>query len=194
MFNIPMGSLLSAMSTNDAERASLSSARGVGGMIGNMLPAMMFPIFLNMYGDSNPKGYAIGATVCALVGAVICYGHYALTEERNVVEATEKADDIKFTDILNVFKVNRAFLALCIHGVCICTQQSVATSLGTYMYSDVLGNLALMSLASLLSMPLAFVFLGIAPKMAKKFGLEGFIRHGLRCCGRCHLLRPLRPD
>ena len=29
MFNIPMGSLLSAMSTNDSERASLSSARGV---------------------------------------------------------------------------------------------------------------------------------------------------------------------
>jgi GPH family glycoside/pentoside/hexuronide:cation symporter len=36
-----------------------------------------------------------------------------------------------------------------------------------------------MSAASLLSMPLSFIFLAIAPKMAKKFGLEGYIRHGL---------------
>ena len=43
MFNIPMGSLLSAMSTNDSERASLSSARGVGSMIGNMIPGMGVP-------------------------------------------------------------------------------------------------------------------------------------------------------
>ena len=49
MFNIPMGSLLSAMSKNDAERASLSSARGVGSMIGNMVPAMLAPILLSLF-------------------------------------------------------------------------------------------------------------------------------------------------
>jgi len=179
MFNIPMGSLLSAMANTDQERASLSSARGVGGMIGNMLPAMLFPIFLNMFGDSNPKGYAIGATVCALVGAVICYGHYALTEERNVVESDAKADDIKFTDILNVFKVNRAFLALCIHGVCICTMQYVTSTLGTYMYADVLGNVSLMSLTSVISMPFMIAILIFAPMLAKKFGLVPTIRASL---------------
>ena len=43
MFNIPMGSLLSAMSTNDAERASLSSARGAGSGFGNALPGFLPP-------------------------------------------------------------------------------------------------------------------------------------------------------
>ena len=179
MFNIPMGSLLSAMSDTDQERAALSSARGFGSMVGNMIPMMLFPVLLEAFNESA-MGYAVGATACALVGGVMCFLHYAWTEERNIVDAPAgEADNIKFTDILNVFKTNRAFLALCIHGVCICTMQNVASGLGTYMYSDVLGNLALMSLASLLSMPLAFVFLGLAPKMAKKFGLEGFIRHGL---------------
>ena len=46
MFNIPMGSLLSAMSRNDSERASLSSARGVGSMIG-------------MFGDRTSTAYMI---------------------------------------------------------------------------------------------------------------------------------------
>ncbi|MBQ4091224.1 MAG: MFS transporter, partial [Clostridia bacterium] len=50
MFNIPMGSLLSAMSTNDTERASLSSARGVGSMIGNMIPGMIGPVVIEAFG------------------------------------------------------------------------------------------------------------------------------------------------
>ena len=180
MFNIPMGSLLSAMANTDEERASLSSARGFGSMIGNMLPAMLFPVFLNKYGDSNATGYAIGAVVCALIGAVICFGHYAWTEERNIVDTpAEAADEIKFTDILNVFKVNRAFLALCIHGVCICTMQYVSSTLGTYMYSDVLGDVSLMSFTSILSMPLMLVVLIGAPKLAKKLGLIPLIRHSL---------------
>ncbi|MBR2310640.1 MAG: MFS transporter [Oscillospiraceae bacterium] len=180
MFNIPMGSLLSAMANTDEERASLSSARGFGGMIGNMIPAMIFPVFLNMYGDSNATGYGIGATVCAVIGAVICFGHYAWTEERNIVDTpAEAADDIKFTDILNVFKVNRAFLALCIHGVCICTMQYVSSTLGTYMYADVLGNVSLMSFTSILSMPMMIVILIVAPKLARKMGLIPLIRHSL---------------
>ena len=179
MFNIPMGSLLSAMANNDQERASLSSARGVGGMIGNMLPMVLFPIFLSKYGDSNPTGYAIGATVCALVGAVVCFGHYFFTEELNIVESSADTDDIKFTDILDVFKKNKAFLALCIHGICICTMQYVTSTLGTYMYSDVLGDVSLMSMTSVISMPFMIAILVFSPMLAKKFGLVPTIRASL---------------
>ena len=70
MFNIPMGSLLSAMSDTDEERAALSSARGFGSIIGNILPSMIFPIILTTFGDTNPTSYSIGATVCALIGGV----------------------------------------------------------------------------------------------------------------------------
>lgn len=177
MFNIPMGSLLSAMADTDEERASLSSARGFGGTLGNMLPMILFPILLQTFGDSNATGYAIGATGCALIGAVMCFLHYLWTEERNIVETNpEDAQNIKLTDILDVFRKNRAFLALCIHGVCVCTNQYVGQTLGTYMYADVLGNIGMMSLQSLISMPLMFVTLIVAPKAAKKFGLEKMIR------------------
>ena len=116
MFNIPMGSMLSAMADTDQERASLSSARGFGSMIGNMIPVIIAPAVINALGKTNPTGYAIAASVCAIIGLVMCLGHYALTEERNVVEnASEEADNIKMTDILNVFRVNRPFLALCVH-------------------------------------------------------------------------------
>lgn len=177
MFNIPMGSLLSAMADTDEERASLSSARGFGGTLGNMLPMILFPILLQKFGDSNAVGYSVGATVCALVGAVMCFLHYRWTEERNIVETKpEDAQNIKFTDILDVFRKNRAFVALCIHGICVCTNQYVSQTLGTYMYADVLGNIGMMSLQSMISMPLMFATLIVAPKAAKKFGLERMIR------------------
>ena len=113
MFNIPMGSLLSAMSTNDAERASLSSARGVGSMFGNMIPSMIGPVVIGLFGDTKSTGYMITGVACAIVGFVVCLLHYALTEERRVVNEETNADDIKITDILEVVKKNRAFIALC---------------------------------------------------------------------------------
>ena len=178
MFNIPMGSMLSAMASNDSERASLSSARGFGGMIGNMLPAMIFPLLLKKYGDSNAIGYAIGAVICAGIGFVLCLMHYFWTEERNVTASTN-ADDIKFTDILKVFRVNRPFVALCLHGICICTMQYVNQTLASYMYADVLGDVGIMSFSSMISMPMMFVVLIGAPILAKKISLEKMIRYSL---------------
>lgn len=178
MFNIPMGSMLSAMASNDSERASLSSARGFGGMIGNMLPTMIFPLLLKKYGDSNAIGYAIGAVICAGIGFVLCLMHYFWTEERNVTASTN-ADDIKFTDILKVFRVNRPFVALCLHGICICTMQFVNQTLASYMYADVLGDVGMMSFSSMISMPMMFVVLIGAPILAKKISLEKMIRYSL---------------
>lgn len=180
MFNIPMGSLLSSMATNDEERAQLSSARGFGSTVSSLVPVFTAPLILAYFGDTNAIAYQVCAAVFSVVGFVMCMLHYMWTEERNTeVSAQNDADNIKITDILAVFKNNRAFLALCFHSVCITTQQAVASSLGTYMYSDVLGNIALMSLASLLSMPLSFIFLAIVPKLAKKMNLEKIIRHAL---------------
>ena len=178
MFNIPMGSLLAAMADTDQERASLSSARGFGSMIGNMIPVILMPLIITAFGgENNPTGYAIGSVVCAVGGLIMMLGHYALTEERNVVENPEGQDEnIKITDILNVVKVNRPFVALCMHGLCICTMQYVGSTLSNYMFTVVYGDLTLASMGSILSMPLMFITLIGGPILAKKFGLEKMIR------------------
>lgn len=179
MFNIPMGSMLSAMADNDEERASLSSARGFGSMIGNVIPLIVMPQLLSAYGDTA-AAFRIGSIVCAGIGFVFCLLHYFWTEERNISDTpTEESNNVKFTDIIDVFKTNRPFLALCIHGVCICTMQYVSSTLSTYMYSDVLGDVGMMSYASVLTMPLSIVVLMICPRISKKLGLIPMIRHSL---------------
>lgn len=189
MFNIPMGSLLSAMSTNDSERASLSSARGVGSMFGNMIPGMIGPVVIGMFGDTKSTGYMITGVVMAVLGFVICLLHYALTEERTLVSEGAKADDIKMTDIFNVVRKNRPFLALCIHGVCICTMQYLVQNLSMYMYSAVYHDVTYQTIGSALSSPFMIGSMIAVPFICKKFGLEKLIRYSLLIGGAiCGLL------
>ena len=182
VMNIGMGSLLGVMSTNDAERASLSSARGFGSTIGGMVGMMAIPVVLDSLGET-PFGYAATAVVAAGLGCLLVFIHYFFTVERNVeaqnaVKTAEEkeAEKVKVTDILNVFKVNRPYLALCIHSICICFVQGIAQGASTYMYADVLGDMALASIGSVISMPVMFGGLIIAPILAKKFDLVAIIR------------------
>ena len=174
-----MGSLLSAMSTNDSERASLSSARGVGSMIGNALPGFVGPAIIGMFGENTSTGYMITGTVCAVIGFAICLLHYALTEERVVVNEQTKADEIKISDIFDVVKKNRAIVALCIHGVCICTMQYLTENISMYMYSAVYHDVTYKTLAQALSAPFMIGSMIFVPFMCKKLGLEKLIRYSL---------------
>lgn len=182
VMNIGMGSLLGVMATNDAERASLSSARGFGSTVGGMLGSMGLPIVLSTLGET-PLGYAATAITAAVLGCVLVFTHYTFTVERNVAaqnavktEEEKEAEKVKVTDILNVFKVNRPYLALCIHSICICFVQGIAQGAAVYMYSDVLGNLGLQAMGSVISMPVMFGGLIITPIIAKKVDLVKIIR------------------
>lgn len=179
MFNIPYGSLLSAMSGTDKERASLSSARGFGSMIGNMIPMFIFPIIIKA-SEANPQfGYTAGITACAVIGFIACLLSCKWTTENQnaiITEDIKDSSDIKFSDIFVVIKKNRAFDALCLQGLFYCTAQYMGTTLGVYMYRDVLGNVALMSAAMIVTMPLSLIFLAFAPRTADKFGLERTVR------------------
>ena len=140
---------------------------------------MILPQLLAKYGDSS-KAFGIGAAICASIGFVFCFLHYYWTEERHVSTAPSgDSANVKFSDILNVFRVNRPFLALCVHGICICTMQYVNSTLGSYIYADVFGDVGAMSSASMLSMVLGIVTMVAVPKITAKLELEKVIRAGL---------------
>ena len=180
MFNIPMGSLLSVMSRNDEERASLSSWRGIGSGIGNMIPMVLVPPLIKAYGQTNGTGYAIGAIICAVIGFVMCLLHYFMTYEyKEDIKNNNKDSNVRIIDILKVFKVNRPFVALCMHGLFICLMQYVSSTLSNYMFSAVLGDLALASYGTMISAPFMVVIFVFGAKLAKKFGLERMIRYSL---------------
>ena len=189
MFNIPMGSLLSVMANDDRERASLSSARGIGSGIGNAFPVAIVMLIVNAYGTTSPVGYAIGASIFAIIGFVICLGHYALTEERSVsASASPEAQNVKITDILHVFRVNRPFLALCIHGLFFCMVQALGQTFNAYLYKDVYGGLDLATQGMVVSAPIMMITFIFGPKIAEKMGLVKFIRYALIVGSAIHIV------
>lgn len=182
IMNIGMGSLLGVMATNDAERASLSSARGFGSTVGGAVGMMAIPVILELLGETK-LGYAVAAIAAAVLGCLLVFFHYLFTVERNVAaqnavktEEEKEAEKIKITDILNVFKVNRSYLALCIHSICICFVQGIAQGAATYMYSDVLGAIVYASIGTAISMPIMFGGMIVVPILAKKIDLVKIIR------------------
>jgi len=179
MHNISLGGLLSAMATDDAERAALSSARGIGGSLGIVIPQMLFPMLISAFESRPALGYGLGVTVCACIGFVCCLLYYSFTEERNLTQTKASGAQIKTTDILEVFQKNRAFVALCLHGLLSGILMSVGGALGTYMYADVLGSLALMSVGSMLGMPVNLLFMSLVPKISRKLGMEKVLRGSL---------------
>lgn len=179
LFNIPYGSLLAAMAKTDEERAKLSSARGIGGMLGNLIPMTLFPIVISAFEKTPQLGYSAGVTVCAIIGFICCFLSYRFTEERCTAEKKGEPEDVKVTDIFEVFAKNRAFLALAIHGICQGIMMAISMTMGTYMFSDVLGNLALMSASTIFTMPLSVLVLVWSPKLVKKMGTTNLIKKTL---------------
>lgn len=175
MMNIGMGSLLGAMATNDEERATLASARGLGSTIGRLATSMAVPLILSRFGE-NEKGYMLAAIFAAVLGGIMIFLHFAWTEERNKegqvikTEEEKEKEKVKFTDIINVFRHNRAFLALTIHSIVIMFGTMVYSQFNTYMYGDVIGDIGLMSQYSLIMSIIQVIMLFSAPKLVEIFG------------------------
>jgi len=185
IMNIGMGSLLGVMATNDAERASLASARGFGSTVGGVIGMMVLPQILSNLGETK-LGYAVTGIAAAVLGGVLVFTHFKFTVERNAAaqvavktEEEKEAEKIKITDILQVFKVNRPYLALCIHSICICFVQGIAQGASNYMYADILGDIGLATIAGAISMPVMFVGLIVAPILAKKIDFVVIIRSAI---------------
>lgn len=179
MINIAMGSLLGAMSTNDTERATLSSARGMGSTLGNALTGILVPQLISHFGD-NAEGFGYAALVVVPLGVIIVFMHYMLTVERNSTAQQEKSDNaqtkLNLKDIWGIFGKNRAFLALVIHSIAINGVQALGTGMASYMYADVLGDIGLQSSASGLSTVIQVVILISAPILTRKWNMVSIIR------------------
>ena len=117
MMNIAMGSLLGAMSTNDTERATLSSARGMGSTLGNAVTGVIVPQLIARFGD-NAQGYGYTALVVVPLGVIIVFTHYMLTVERNTsaqqqTQQDNKQSKLNIKDIWGIFaKTVRSLLWL----------------------------------------------------------------------------------
>ena len=171
--NVPYGSLLSLISKDPADRASLSAWRSVGSIFGNMLPMVILPMLVYNEDQSlNGPMVFVAALVMGVLGFICFQFMIKNTEIRENTEVSCNEDQPKF----NVFKAMGNFLknrpavgaTLAAMGMFIGMQG--ANTAVTVTFQIYFKNVEISGLISMFSLIPIIVFTPLARKMVVKYG------------------------
>ncbi|WP_157950029.1 glycoside-pentoside-hexuronide (GPH):cation symporter [Vallitalea okinawensis] len=172
--NIPYGSLAAVMTQDPVERSSLAVARGIGGLIGNILPRLIVPLVLVQFTDELSKGYLIAMILFGVIGLVSYIISYYTVEENIVhqVSDVESTDKDGFVKSIGVLVKNRPFVAVSIASIAMLLGMMVNSAMAVYYFKDNLNALQLMSITGLTGLLPMLILAPIMSKVVKKFGVK----------------------
>jgi len=170
--NVPYGSLLSLISKDPADRASLSAWRSVGSMVGNILPMVILPLICyNADGSLNGIRVFIAALVMGFLGFLFFQFMIKNTEVR--VDTDVVIEDQPKFDIwqaLKNFIKNRPAVGATIAAMgMFIGMQGAAASVGV-VFQIYFKNIQISGLVQMFSMIPIVLFTPLARKMVSKYG------------------------
>ena len=171
--NIPYGSMASVMSDEPDHRASLSTFRGVGSMIPQILVGVVVPMFLyTTLEDGTKVANAAMFPVIALVmsiAAAVCYIIcYFMCTER--VKITEEAKSVSFADTLKALAGNRALIGISLVFICYLGAQMLNQTINNYIFKDYFGDTMGLSVMNAAGFAPALLLAPCAVPLSQKFG------------------------
>ena len=170
--NIPYGSMASVMSNEPDDRASLSTFRGVGSMIPQIVVGVVMPMFLyTTLEDGTKIANAAAFPVVALllsVLAVLCYIIcYFMCTERIKVEETKS---VSFSDTIKALAGNRALIGISLVFICYLGAQMLNQTINNYIFKDYFGNTMGLSVMNAAGFVPALILAPLAVPLTRKFG------------------------
>ena len=171
--NIPYGSMASVMSNEPDHRASLSTFRGVGSMIPQILVGVVVPMFLyTEMADGTKIANASAFPIVALITsalAVVCYiACYFMCTER--VKVSEASQSISFKDTIKALAGNRALVGIALVFICYLGAQMLNQTINNYIFKDYFGNTMGLSVMNAAGFAPALILAPCAVPLARKFG------------------------
>jgi len=171
--NVPYGSLLSLISNDVKDRASLSAWRSIGSIFGNMLPMVILP-FIIYDSENNLIGERvfIAALIMGVLGFICFQFLFKITEIRVDPSITLNEYAPKF----NVFKAfgnfmkNRAAVGATIAAMGMFIGMQGATTAVTVIFQSYFKNVQISGVVQLFAMIPIVVFTPLARKMVAKYG------------------------
>ncbi len=182
--NVPYGSLLSLISNDAADRASLSAWRSIGSMVGNMVPMVILPfIIYNEDNSLNGPRVFLAALIMGGLGFICFQFMIRNTEIRVDTELKVNEDAPKF----NVFKAMGNFLknrpavgaTLAAMGMFIGMQG--ATTAVSVVFQSYYRNPQISGVVQLFAMIPIVAFTPLARKMVTKYGKKELSVIGAIC-------------
>jgi glucuronide carrier protein len=165
LVNIPYGSLAGAMTQDPGERAKLGSARMVGGLlVGSALGIFVAPLIKP--GADLQSTFTTITLVFVVIGAAL-YFFTVMTAKERVHRAVP---NVSVKQSMETLKGNKPLLMLCISSFFFLSGYLALTSVQLYYLRDVLGNLGLYPVLSIIQLAATFVLAGFMPRLVRSIG------------------------
>ena len=171
--NVPYGSLLSLISAEPADRASLSAWRSIGSMIGNMVPMMILPMIIYDENDSLiGERVFFAALIMGVLGFITFQWMIRNTEIREEVDINLNDDQPKFNVIaaMKNFCKNRPAVGATLAAVGMFIGMQGGTAAVTVLFQSYFNNVKISGIVSMFAMIPIVLFTPLARKMVVKYG------------------------
>lgn len=182
--NVPYGSLLSLISTDPADRASLSAWRSIGSMIGNTLPLVILPfIIYNKDGSLNGFKVFLAALIMGILGFFCFQFMIRKTKIRVDEEVRVNEDQPKFNifSAMGNFIKNRPAVGATLAAMGMLIGMQGAATAVSVVFQIYFKNPKISGLVQLFGMIPIIVFTPLARKMVIKYGKKELSIIGAIC-------------
>ncbi len=171
--NVPYGSLLSLISNDAADRASLSAWRSIGSMVGNMLPMVILPFLIYNEDESlNGNMVFVTALIMGVIGFICFQFMIRNTEIRVDTETKVNEDQPKFNvwQALVNFVKNRPAVGATLAAMGMFIGMQGATTAVSVTFQIYFKNTKISGIVQLFAMIPILLFTPLARKMVTKYG------------------------
>ena len=171
--NIPYGSMASVMSNEADDRAALSTFRGVGSLIPQVLVGVVMPTFLyTTLADGSKVVNAPGFLWVSLILSIASVGCYLLCyfmcTER--IAPTKSEEKITFKDTMKTLFSNRSLIGIVIVYICFLGAQMLNQTINNYIFKDYFGDTSGLTIINAAGFVPALALAPLAVPLTKKFG------------------------
>jgi len=181
--NVPYGSLLSLISTEPADRASLSAWRSVGSMVGNMVPMIILPFIV--YDDNNNligERVFLAALIMGFLG-FLCF-QFMIKNTEIRVDTDVKLDDAPKFNVMEAMKNfchNRPAVGATVAACGMFLGMQGGTTAVTVLFQSYFKNIDASGIVSAFAMLPIILFTPLARKMVVKYGKQELATIGAFC-------------
>ncbi|MBR4949367.1 MAG: MFS transporter [Clostridia bacterium] len=179
--NVPYGSLLSLISNDAKDRASLSAWRSIGSIFGNMLPMVILPFIIY---DSEDNLIGERVFIAALIMGVlgfICFQFMIKNTEIRVdtsINLNEEAPKFNVFKAFGNFIKNRPAVGATIAAMGMFIGMQGATTAVTVVFQSYFKNVQISGIVQLFAMIPIVVFTPLARNAVAKFGKKELATFG----------------
>ncbi|MBQ7936428.1 MAG: MFS transporter [Clostridia bacterium] len=182
--NVPYGSLLSLISKDPKDRASLSAWRSVGSIFGNMLPMVILPFII--YDENNNligNRVFLAALIMGVLGFICFQFMIRNTEIRVNTDVTLNEEAPKFNVLKAIvnFMKNRPAVGATLAAMGMFIGMQGATTAVTVVFQSYFKNVQISGIVQLFAMIPIVIFTPLARKAVSKFGKKELATFGSIC-------------